>query len=122
MKCFRRVHVRHDLVAGLHEVIRGRFSRDFCQSKVRFRIDKSRIDCHPSHIDQLCSAWNIDRTCGTNRSNLSALHHDDAVLNRSVCNGKNLATLKHDGLVLCLGGAAKKSVHGEGQRARTRGS
>jgi len=94
------VHVRHDLVAPLDQIVGHGFGGDFREAEAGLRIDQTRIDGHAGHVDDLRGAGDIDGTRRTDGSDLSALHDDRAVFNYTVGDGQQLAALEDYGLVL----------------------
>ena len=51
MERVRNVHVRHDLVGSLDQVIRHLVGFDFDQTKICLRVNQSWIDGHSVRLD-----------------------------------------------------------------------
>ncbi len=100
MERLGRVHVGHDLVAQFNQIVGRLFGGDFREAQLRLGIDQARIDGHAGHIDDTRACGDMDGARVTNCSNLSALHDNRAVINRSVSNSQHLATPKNHRLVL----------------------
>jgi len=64
------VHVRHDLVACLHQIIRHVLGGNFGQSEIRFRIDQPRIHRHPGQVNHLRACRNLDRSFRAHRAEI----------------------------------------------------
>ena len=47
------VHVRHDLVARLDEIVGHRFGGDFGEAELSFGIDQAGVDGHAGGVDDL---------------------------------------------------------------------
>src|SRR3954470_12419300 len=100
MESVKHVHVRHNLIAGLDQIVGAVLSRNFGQPEVAFRIDQPGIHRHPSHIDHFRIFWNLHSTSAAQGSDLATRNYKHAVLNRPMRNRKQLPTLESESFLL----------------------
>ena len=92
------VHVRHDLVARLHQVVGHLVGADLGQPEVGFRIDQPGIHRHPLGVDHLRARRNLHRSRRSHGRDLAVLNHDHAVLDGAVRNRQQFAARNRDRL------------------------
>jgi len=85
------VHVGHNLVAHLDQIIGHLFGRNFRKAQLRFGIDEAGIDGHAGGVDDLRTCGNIDGIGGAYCGDFSGLHYNHAVFNHAVGYGEDLA-------------------------------
>src|SRR5579871_2054809 len=102
MKRIGDMHLWHDLIAELNQIVGHLLGFDLGEAEMSFRIDQAGIDSHPADIDHLRASRNFDFAGFADGSNLATLHHDDAVFNRAVRDGQQFAARQRDGLTRSL--------------------
>ena len=89
------VHVRHDLIAGLDQIVGAALGGNLGESKIAFGIDQPGIHGHSAHIDHFRIFRNLHRAGRTDGGDLAPGHHQYAVVNRAVRNREQFSALKH---------------------------
>ena len=102
MKRIRDVHLRHDLVAQLDEIVGHFLGFNFGETEMRLRVDQPRINSHPGHIDHLRASRNFYLARFSDSGDLAAFHHQHAVFDRAMRDGQQLAARERDGLTRSL--------------------
>jgi len=100
MKRIVHMHVRHDLIAELDEIIGHFFRRDFRESKLRLRVDQSRVHGHPANVNQARVLGDFHGSRRADCCNFSVFDDEHAVFDCAVSHGKELAAAQSYRLLL----------------------
>ena len=90
--------MRHDLVAGLDQIIGHFFRADLSQAEVRLGINQAGVNGHAGHVNHARVAGHAYRASRADGGDLAVLHYDCAVVDSSVRDGQQLAAAQHNGL------------------------
>ena len=85
------VHVRHDLVAGFHQIVGHLLGADLGKAEVGFRIDQAGINRHAAHVYDFGAARDSYLAGSADGGDPSAGHHQNAIVNHAMGDGQQLA-------------------------------
>ena len=94
------VHVRHDFIAVLDQIIRALLCRDFRQPQVSLGINQPRINCHAGHINDPGISRNSQGGRRPDCRNLAVLDYEYAVFDCPVGHSQQLPALESDRPIL----------------------
>ena len=97
MEGIGHVHVRHDLVAGLDQVVGHFFGADLSKAEVGFRIDQAGINRHAARVYDFRAARDFDFARFAGGGDFPARHHQHAIVNNAMGDGQQLAAAQHHG-------------------------
>ena len=114
------MHVRHDFITKLNEIIGHLLGGDFGQAEVTFRINQAWVHCHSTHVLYASVSWNFHFLGRSHSGDFPVLYHQHTVFNGSMRDREQLAALEHNRLLRTCAARennADKNCHSEyGQR------
>src|SRR5438128_8415354 len=110
------MHVRHDFVTKLNEIIGHLLGGNFRQAEVTFRINQAWVHSHSTHVLHASVSWNLHFRCRSHSGDFPVLYHQHTVFNGSMRDREQLAALEHNRLLrICAAreNNADKNCHSE---------
>src|SRR5205809_753778 len=93
------MHVRHNFITKLNEIIGHLLGGDFGQAEVTFRINQAWVHCHSTHVLYASVSWNFHFLGRSHSGDFPVLYHQHTVFNGSMRDREQLAALEHNRLL-----------------------